>query len=209
MKRTTRFYLLVLLLLVSLTISACAGALDAQGLNFNDLTGSQTLTIKSVHTLEPTEIHTTGTPEIKEQGTGEPTEIPETEVPGTDQSRACKTPVAPGSPGSNNSHEVLGIVTSVGTDSSNNLSSISVGGVTYQVTGTSVIHDKVQANDTVRLTFRYDSNCMPVVNEVKATDQNGSSDGQGNHNNGNSHEGGIHENGTPEPGSGGDNGGGG
>lgn len=222
MKKLTHFYLLVLLVLASLALNACAGALDAQGLNFNDLTGSQTLTTESVHSTEPPEIHTTGTPEVKQEGTGKSTDVPETDVPETEvvvkteapeteQPHACKTPLAPGTPESDNSHEVLGMVTGVGMNGTS-ITSLTVNGVQYEVTSSSVIHDKTQMNDTVRLTFRYDSNCVPIVNEVKVTDMNGSSDGQGNgqgnNGNNNSHEGGAHENGTPEPGSG-NNGGGG
>ncbi len=213
MKKPTRFYLLVLLILASLALSACAGALDAQGLNFNDLTGSQSLTTESVHSTEPLEIHTTGTPEVKDRGTEAPeTEVPateaaDTEAPETEQPHACKTPEANGAPESDNSHEVLGVVNSFDLNNS-----ITVNNIKYNLTSTSVLHDSIQAGDTVRLTFRFDSNCNPIVNEVKVTDAtNGSSDGQGNgqdnNGNNNSHEGGMHENGTPEPGSG-DSGGG-
>ncbi len=206
MKKPIRFlFPLTVMLLGSLALSACSGALNGQGINFNDLTpGSIPVTLPA-HPTEAPEIHTTGTPEVQGQGTGEPTDVPDTqeaatEAPATEQPRACKTPQAAATAGADNSHEVVGIVTAW----ANNV--ITINGVNYTVVDTTVTHGTIQVGDTVRLTFRFDASCTPVVNEVKAVDANGSSDGQGN-GNGNSQEGGAHERGTPEPGPGNSGGG--
>ncbi len=196
--------LLTVTVLASLALSACAGALNAQGINFNDLTGVPLSLTLPAHPTESAEVQTTGTPEVRDHGTGEPTDGPETQAavtkaPETEQPRACKTPGAVATLGAGNSHEVVGVISAwVG-------NTITINGVNYLVIDTSVIHGTPVAGDNVRLTFHMDSNCEAVVNDIKAVDANGSSDGQGMPTN--SHEGGAHENGTPEPGAG--NGGGG
>lgn len=194
MNKSTYFQVLVVFLLGALALSACGGAVNAQGISLNNLNPS--ILTGTVHPTESPEL--TGTPEAHSgQGTGTP-EI-ETEKPegsGTPKTEGTPegdgTPEGHGTPGSDNSHEVLGVVTAI----SPNVS-ITINGITYDFTNQSVIHGSIVVGNTVRLTFG-DSNGTLFVHEVKVTDANGSSDGQGN--NGNSHEGGIRETGTPEPG---------
>ncbi len=198
MKKLPHFHLLVILTLGAMVLSACAGALNGQGINLNDLNLVLTGTVPA----HPTDLpEMTGTPEVPSAPS---TEVPavETEKPdvtGTPEAKGASpdhgTPEGQGTPGSDNSHEVLGVVSAIDT------TSITVNGVTYYFTNLSVILGTIQVGDTVRLTFG-DSNGKLIVHEVKVTDANGSSDGQGNSNNSNSNEGGIHETKTPEPGGG-------
>lgn len=186
------------LILAAFALSACGGALNVQDLKIKDSGTFQALLTESANiTLSPT-VQTTGTPEGKGQGGGESTEVPETkaaetDAPKTEQPHACKTPDVTHTPGTNDSHEVLGQVTNI-TLGTNGF--IVIGGVTYFLTSQSVIHDPIQINDWVRLTFGFSDTCQLIVHEVKVTNQNGSSNGNGNGGN-NSHKGGGQA--TPTP----------
>jgi predicted small secreted protein len=199
MKRSS--FLITLLVLTALALSACGGA---RGLMFKDISNGQGSSTEPIDSTQATEVQTTGTPDVIGQGGGEATdaetteavdteapstEVVETEAPDTEQPDANKTPG--GNSESDNSHEVQGRVTSItlGTNGT-----IVIDGVTYHLSSNTVIHGTITAGDTVRLTFG-DSNGTLTVLEVKVTNANGSGGGQGDNNS----QGGNQENGTPEP----------
>ncbi len=113
-----------------------------------------------------------------------------TELPVTKQPETVVTAGNPGMSGTGNANEVFGVVSAV------DARSITIKGMSYDFTNSSVTHGTIKVGDTVNLTFG-NSNGTLIVREVKVAAVNGGMSGQIN--NGNSQGSGVHMSGTPIP----------
>jgi hypothetical protein len=185
MKKSTRFLLLLAVLLTALAVSAYGVALAAPGLNLASSTLGQLLF------AGPTDPVSSGIPSVDAavSGTETPdaTEPPEIE---TETPEASKTP----EPGDDN--EVVGVVGAV------DGGSITVDGVVYNLADSSEVKGAIQVGDQVKLEFVTNPDGTLIVREVKVAnstsgDQGSSGDPGGHSGN---HDGG-HDSGGEDHGS--------